>query len=105
MTLLNTAQMAKKSILGCLKSLAALFIFISYCITLLIFSANFIFMTSSMLTLPNCQVSARSDFSEERYDFSSRNTSLTMENGSFVWDFAENFSKKIHSAKMDRNIL
>ena len=31
-----------------------------------------------MLTLPNYQISARSDFSEERYDFS-RNTPLTME--------------------------
>ena len=33
------------------------------------FHANFSFMKFSMLTLPNCQVSARSDFSEERYDF------------------------------------
>ena len=49
-----------------------------------------------MLTLPNCQISARSDFFEERYDFFSRNTSLTMENDNFVWDFAENFSKENH---------
>ena len=39
---------------------------------LLIFYTNFSFITFSMLALPNCQVPARSDFSEERYDFLSQ---------------------------------
>ena len=44
----------------------------SYCITLRIFNKNFSFITLSILNLPNCQVSVRSDFSVERYDFFSQ---------------------------------